>query len=245
MTMITYLKKRFSTEHGATILEVSLTVGLFFAFLALFLWFGITLNARTSLTTSMGSGLHYGVTRGDPRSFGGVGANPDLEGYLSSGCPGNTASPYNSLRLLYRKGGSDTEGVEDFVAGAPEAYALKNFAGAGYSCFTDLPRQYLYSLAAVHQYMRTRVGKGMLNYPCDDRPGCLGCRFLNPDAVGDASAPLDSAPATMTGDLIYMECVYVPDYKGLNPLLSGLMGGGEKNSFQIRRQFYVNRARDR
>lgn len=236
--------------RGAALVEVSLMLTVFVAILMALLWLGLTMNARTSLTLSLGQALRYGVTRGLDSPFSGRDDfNEQIANYQSGGIASVDAAYQERFkRLLYRRGASDTEADTDFNESVLDTFV--NTPAFAPLTLRDMPATYIRALIGMHEFMRLKVGTGFLAYPCDNRPGCLGCRLLNPAYTNNAAqicsdagrfhnnecfvSPDDRWPTTkpewIPAGRIVMRCTYVPDFGLLRPFMLLLGGAAERKT---------------
>ena len=238
-----------AAQRGATMLELSLIVALLLAMLSGVIWIELTINARTSLTLALGQALRFGVTRSLPDPYTGIN---DAAGQIVDEAHAGAFTGSNErtlIKLLYH--GADSTVDEDTVSLAAVianyvdpvnlAPVFDSFGGG----IIALPKSYLYTLISVHQFMRTRVGKHHLRYPCVDQPGCLACQFLNPGIAADGSAATNSGlegewdpTQEIPPRRIVLRCTYLPDF-GFYRLAQKFFGAGAAAPFRIRRTLSV------
>ena len=241
------LRSIIRSDEGVTFIEVSLTLSVFIAVLFGLLYLPLAINSRTSLTISLGEGVRFGVTRG----------NADNKFAWAVTELGNPDNPWNGDFSSLSSGLQELFEQNSGITASPKSMAASQYytniiVNGGTTTLTapTVPLSYVYALIAVHQYMRTRVGSGFLKYPCDDKPGCLGCKFLNTLDYGQDESglpiplPNEVLSANPSADKIAIRCTYNPDFGLLTPVLKLFGGSSSSNIFQIVRSAYVAKASD-
>ncbi|MCB0320558.1 MAG: pilus assembly protein [Bdellovibrionales bacterium] len=244
--------KGTSSDSGAALLEIALTISVFLAIVFWALWFGFALHARTNFIASMGDGLLYGVTRSDSTSFYDQSAIPSLNNFHNSGVVPTDASradeAHQLMTLLYHKGKSQSESDDAFDLAHVESQVIAPVFGTS-AKFDDLPLSYLYTLALTHEFMRLKIGAELVRYPCSGEPRCLRCEFVNPDSIVDPLLPTNTPYDTttrpfgadeMNPNLLGLTCTYNLDLM-FSSTIGALIGFDQPT---IKRTFLINRSRD-
>ena len=227
------------SENGATLVELAITFPFFIAMIFGLLFTSMAFNARTSLSISMGEALRYGITRGDRHSFGGMRVIADIDNFVENKRYTNRLPKY-----LYSRGLDDNEEPSPTsLSGSELGHIQSEVTSIFGKGLQHMPPTYVYSYVYIHELMRTRLGHGNVKYPCDDRPGCLKCRFLNPDAPLDTSIdPEDRYSGSVPMNRIYMECSYLADFGFYTAAMSIFSGGDfDAPGLEFVRSAYINR----
>jgi len=189
--------KAFKREGGGYLVELALVLPLFMAAVLFFMWFGLSLNARSSVISSVNSGVRLAITRGDSILMGEVDLINEIQNWLTP-AGGNPPFPV----ILFSAEFSAQQAMDQYDLWTGNVFPGNNLE--------DLPPKYLYALAYVYEHMKLSVGEGAVRYPCDPNlseaqgggPGCLMCRFLN----GGGDQPLGVGEHRVCADDL-AECV--------------------------------------
>lgn len=238
---------RRRTFRGSVLIDAMLTIPILLAVVFFATWFGSTLNAKVSLASALGNGIRLGLTRGDIARAGSA-LIPDLDNAASSLIPcndikGNPARgwlvqniPDDQIAAVF--GGTSSGG-----GNPPDLIFTMHQPIEGsdpYECITQLPVQYMYTLAYVKEALVMSLGSN-IKFPCrrdDTSAGCVRCHFINPITLGDDILRADVLPTDRLG----LECLYKPHVFALDKiwrLLSFGAGGSGGDPFIVRQKKLV------
>lgn len=193
-------------ESGAFMGELALTLPFFLLGIYLVIWIGINFNARASFRFGLSRAVRLAATRGDLRNLAPLDLSdprqlnteiiPVIHDWVESG-----TYKADLDRLLVWHG--DPAGV---------AYYSTATTNPVFPCgLQQLPPAYTYALVYLNESMRQSVGPAV-RYPCDPDsvipsaggPGCITCKFLNPDTSDET--PFVGGCAVAPTRRISMEC---------------------------------------
>ncbi len=178
------------TQRGSVFLELLWTLPAFAAGLALILFLGVQINARSALQDAVTSGLGLAVTRAHGIE-GRPGALEAVDNYVnlvhSKEAPAGSQELTSLSRLIVSREHADWISSPELETNLSSAYAFTfydpdyNPANPGaIPLFSSPSPTQLYALAYIFQAMELHT-LGDVVFPCDPRamrPGCLSCRFF-------------------------------------------------------------------
>ncbi|MCO6431307.1 MAG: pilus assembly protein [Deltaproteobacteria bacterium] len=204
-------------SRGASIVEFVLLLPLFLFLMLFFIWYGVSLNAKTSLISAVTNGVRLAATRGKASVYRKVGNIAGLDTWAGAISDIDEAHTTGPTARVGNPGGLLVSPHEVF-----DVYNAKATSTFGRGMLSIPFPEYTYAVAYAVQMMRMSVGSA-LRFPCDpygaDGDGCLMCRPVNPDTYSDApyTAPLDATGTAARR--IAVRCDYKPKSVVLTPLL--------------------------
>lgn len=249
-------RERWAERSGVTLVETAILLPLTLAVMFIIIAIAVLFNARSSLSSGMSQALRLANTRANVALVGEKMLSP-LNDYVD---PNTQLASFSSIAEL----------VSTNVSQADAAAFLNTCFAAVYQLpLSDLPPQYLYTLAYLKQALAQSIGPS-LKFPCvppggqppsginqcqppapANRPaGCVSCYLLDPrDFDLDPSTPSSTSPPDPNPDRLIMRCEYSPASIFIQPILSllnlfsgGSSGGGSSLTITRDRVFEVTRS---
>jgi len=228
------LKDNADNQSGAYLVELALALPIFLAVVFILIWVGLALNARSSIISSVNSGVRLAMTRGDLALMGDEPILAEINSWDGSAA--------NLPTLLYSPDINSQVALDQY-----DDWTALVFPD---DIIEDLPNRYLYALAYIYEGVKLGVGPGMVRYPCDpngddgeDGPGCLMCRFLNGGddtglEVGLHISCQDGGPCEPPENQFGIECEYSSP-RTIIQLVNAIIGGAGADPIIFRHKNYL------
>jgi len=221
-------------SRGASLIETAIVLPVALGAIFVIIGIAIMLNARSGLTSGMSQALRLANTRGNAALMGEsvLGA---LDTYAASSSPG-----FTPIAPLLSSNVSETDAAAFYNTCFGAVYGVE---------LRQLPPQYLYTLAYLHQALKQTIGPS-IRFPCappggapptglnncqppapsSREPGCIACYLLdsrdldlNPQTI-----PAGGGALSLDPNRIALRCEYSPASVFISPAIAllGLFQSG-------------------
>lgn len=230
--------KNLPSQKAAVLIETAIIFPFFMFGVLFFIWIGLTLNGKSSLTTAGSRAIRLALTRADRNATQGVAPIQELDDWIDS----NGFNQGPRIERFFAQGVNFDEALD--------YYRQKSigtvFQGSGGRDLYQMPLQYSYALAYFYEYLKQSVGP-TLKYPCDPYSesaadsygsGCVSCIFVNPEE-NNITEPFSGQ---IPDDRMGFECSYQPSTFLLTPitnLLGYMTGGAHVPRLVFSRKFFL------
>lgn len=216
MRRVTNLFPFIGSHSGASLVEAAIGLPIFLAIVFGIIWFGITMNQKSTFNYALGLAPRAALPRGDRHVIGSE-IISSIQAWIASN---NISSASPALRELLS---SPAEEALAFTNGGHYMTSW-NALGAGGN-LNRVPPSYVYAQVYFFQTLRQGVGNS-IRFPCDPNPaspldgeGCARCSntLAAPTQSLAPGQPLDRR-------FVGLDCEFRPPSTLMKPIMA-LLGG--------------------